>query len=206
MQAFFSVLLLSTLFNFCVSYAPRIKCDTHTKPPKVPSVKDCEKFLWELSIKAQAEPKGAYKYYARDIDPCKECVKLPTIIHFGALRCATVIDVDDGQEAELSIFGLTDLYAALSQVVGTCWLRQMHNGVGYPAAMAAWAGLIKRSNLRLGSSGNETMDLEDGTDALMRNEVERWGNRTVSVIDLSAGWPQSKGSERTVGTQSVGTA
>ncbi|KAL8829160.1 MAG: hypothetical protein Q9191_002173, partial [Dirinaria sp. TL-2023a] len=194
-------LLLSTVLTLSTSYPPRIKCDTRSKPPKDPSFQDCSEFLWELSIKAHAEPQGSYKWYGREIDACTECVKLPTIIHIGTLKCATVIDVDDARETDLSIFGLTDLNAALSDVIGTCWLRQMHNGVGYPGAQAAWAGLIKGfTGLRLGGSVNDTLELEDGADALLRNEMERWRNRTVSVIDLSAGWPGRRGVGGTAAT------
>ncbi|KAI4232882.1 MAG: hypothetical protein LQ349_004734 [Xanthoria aureola] len=145
---------LSTTANlrptpYPLSRPPRVQCDPRTKPPTTPSPQDCATFLSHLLNTARREPPGAYKYYARHIGTCAECVDLPAVLCFGrASRCAAVVDVDDDDgedETALSIFGLTDLWEALEGVVQRCWLkgdvRKRCNGRGYPANFPAWAGL-----------------------------------------------------------------
>lgn len=61
-------------------------------------------------------------------------------MHIGKHKCATVIDVDDKHENELSIFDLRDLWQALNDVVSECWLKEGHNGSAYADSQVAWAG------------------------------------------------------------------
>ena len=194
-----SILVLLSSFLTVCAWPPRVKCDRRTKPPTIPSFQDCESFLNELAIKSHLEPKGAYKYYGRDLDPCKECVRLPTIIHFGRRKCAALIDVDDDDEKSWSIFGLADLWQALSDMVAVCWLEKKHNGRGYPASQAAWAGFVRGVSPRTGF-------LENGTEASWMGLTEGWGNRTVNVIDLTDGWPESGSGGGNVESHSVETA
>ncbi len=187
-----TLLLLSTFLVLCASLAPR--CDARTKPPSNPSFQECQDFLWSLSDKAHKEPTAAYKWYGRRLEPCDECVKLPTIVHFGRQKCAALIDIDDEHEDEISIFDLRDLWQALSDVVSVCWLGQRHNGLGFPGGHLAWAGFIKGITLGAEVMGIEMLRLGNGT--------ERRGGRRVSVLDLSKGWPHETGVVRAAGLPS----
>ncbi|KAL8827692.1 MAG: hypothetical protein Q9170_006909 [Blastenia crenularia] len=135
------VILFFGLVTICSSTPPQ--CDARTKPPTNPSFYNCQEFLEILSIEASREPRGAYKYYGRHLEPCQLCVKLPVIIHYGTINCAAIIDVDDEHEKDLSIFGIIDLRQALADVVGVCWLGKRCNGRGFPAGMPAWAGFTR---------------------------------------------------------------
>ncbi|KAL8992858.1 MAG: hypothetical protein Q9169_006779 [Polycauliona sp. 2 TL-2023] len=178
-----------------LSINPRIQCDHRTKPPLNPSHQACSSFMDRLSVAAHKEPVGSFKYYARNIGTCSECVDLPAVLHFGRYKCATLIDVDDEYEKELDLFGLHDLWAALNGVVRDCWLnpelRKRSNGRGYPSNFWAWAAFVPGK-----------ADLIEGRDGALRI-----GNRTVSVIDLGEGWLEkaSAGDNRT-GVPQVGTA
>jgi len=187
-----TLLFLSTFFVLCASRTP--KCDARTRPPTDPSFKDCQDFLWSLAIKAHREPTAAYRWYGRRLDPCDECVKLPTIIHHGRQKCAALIDVDDKHEDEVSIFGLRELWQALSDVVAVCWLGERHNGLGYPGGQA-WAGFFKGTSLGSEVLGIEMVSLGNGT--------ERRGGRRMSVLDLSEGWPHERAGVRTAWTANV---
>ncbi|KAL8721899.1 MAG: hypothetical protein Q9181_007610 [Wetmoreana brouardii] len=198
------LLLFSTLFSFCTSRPP--ECDARTRPPRSPSLLSCENVLWTLRQKAQQEPPGAYKWYGRHLDPCDQCVQLPTIIHFGRKRCAIAIDVDDEHDDEPSIFDLGDLWEALRDVIQVCWMRENHNGRGYPGGQVAWAGFVKGPTQGAGVLWNDTAVLGDEAKALWKNETEHWGNRTMSVLDLSEGWPDNAVGRGYVNTTNVETA
>ena len=90
--------------------------------------------------------------------------------------------MDDAHDSELSIFGLNDLWQALNDVVGLCWLRERHNGKGYPGRQAAWAGFVKGSGLGMEVLGSL-----------------RWaiGNRTTRVLDLREHGVESSGGRGT---------
>ena len=148
----------------------RISCDARTKPPVEPSFQDCHDFLWDLSIKSHEEPQGAFRWYGRNLGPCVDCVKLPTIIHNRKQKCAALIDVDDKDSLEFSVFDLKELWRALSDMVGVCWLREKHNGRGYPGSQTAWAALVRGIGTRSGV-------LTQGSMA--------HGNKTFGIIDLS---------------------
>ncbi|KAI4175129.1 MAG: hypothetical protein LQ343_001890 [Gyalolechia ehrenbergii] len=169
------LLFLSALFTLCASRLP--ECDARTKPPKNPSFSECGAFLEYLSIKAHSQPPGEYRWYGRKIEACTECVKLPSIIHHGRVKCAAIVDVDDEHEDDLSIFGLSDLRQALADVMGICWLAMKHNGRGYPGSQAAWAAFTQGVNprLRLAWKGITTL-------GYMSQDKE---DKNVSVIDLS---------------------
>ena len=99
---------------------------------------------------------------------------MPVILHFGRGKCATLIDVDDDDEKEISIFGLRDLYEALDGVITTCWLNlevvKRSNGRGYPFNGKAWAAFVR--------------GCADGIGGMMRV-----GNRRVNVVNLTRrGW------------------
>lgn len=199
-SAYLSFVALSNLLTFCASVPPThhslrlqpiIKCDARTKPPTNPSFQDCQDFLWDLSIKAHKEPPGAYKWYSRIIEPCSQCVELPTIIHFGNQKCAAIIDSEEKHEKEASIFGLRDLWQALSDVVSVCWLREKHNGIGFPDRQTAWAGFIRGPYPRLSFSSTDFAAL---------------GSGTVRIIDLSEGWPKTIGGKAINGTARTETA
>ena len=172
--------LLSALFSICESRQPL--CDPRTKPPTEPSFQDCQNFLEVLSIRAQQEPPGTFKYYGRNIGSCDECVELPTIIFFKGRRCAALIDVFDKQKRDISIFDLRDLRKALGQLVSQCWLGKRQNGVGFPGDMTAWAGFIRAPGSR------STISRRDR--AIMQNRTEDWEKRNISVLDLSEGWTE----------------
>jgi len=188
-----TILLLSTILLLCASRTP--KCDARTRPPTDPSFQDCQDLLWSLSIKAHREPTAAYRWYGRRLDPCDECVKLPTIVHFGRQKCAALIDVDDKHDDEVSIFGLRELWQASSDVVAVCWLGQRHNGLGYPGGHMAWAGFVKGTSLASEVLGIEMVRLGDGT--------KRRGGRRVTILDLGEGWPRNTGYVKTAGTANV---
>ena len=164
-----AALIITSLLHKCFARSPQ--CDPRSNPPTKPSFQDCEAFLWNLS-KLSHQDRGAYKWYGRQLDPCKECVKLPTIIHWKNFRCAAIVDVDDADEEEIVVFGLTDLWRALSDVVGFCWLREQHNGRGYPSGSAVWAALIRGLTIQPG------LRVKD-----MENRAEQ-RNSTMSVLDL----------------------
>lgn len=167
--------LLSTLFTLGLARLP--ECDARTKPPKDPPVIACNDFLEYLSMKAHSQPRGEYRWYGRNIGPCNECVKLPTIIHHSGLGCATLVDVDDEKEDVPSIFGLSDLRQALSDVLGICWLTKKRNGRGYPGGQAAWAAFTQGVTPKLEIPWKDIV-----TSRTMRQER---AIRNVSVIDLS---------------------
>ena len=100
------------------------------------------------------------------MDACNECVKLPVVVRSGKGQCAAVIDVDDENEQELSIFGLMDLWHALSDMVSVCWLKAGLDGRGYPDRQYAWAQFFEDLRPSLG-------------------EVPARGNGTGFVLDLS---------------------
>lgn len=176
LSTIFLLCLISTLFTLGVSRPP--ECDARTKPPKDPPVIACNDFLEYLSIKAHRQPRGEYRWYGRKLEPCDQCVKLPTIIHHGDLRCATLIDVDDENEDVPSIFGLSDLRQALSDVLGFCWLVKKRNGRGYPGGQAAWAAFT--AGVRPPRLEITWKDLVASRS--MEQERER---RNVTIIDIS---------------------
>lgn len=147
----------------------RVECDLRTKRPTIPSFNDCEDFLELLSIKSHKEPSGAYSWYGRTIGMCEECIRLPTIVHYGNLKCAALIDVDDKNEKEIDLFGLRDLWLALNGVIGFCWLQERHNGRRYPGSNVAWKAFVRgvevqQSRRSMGKSptrGNSTVYLID---------------------------------------------
>ncbi|KAL8798472.1 MAG: hypothetical protein Q9182_006626 [Xanthomendoza sp. 2 TL-2023] len=125
----------------------RIQCDPSTPRPTTPSLHTCDLFLALLSQKAHQEPPGAFKYYGRHMGSCPLCVNLPVIMHFGGNReCAALIAVDEEDAGEFSVFGLMDLWRALRDVVGVCWVGEGRNGRGYPGGMTAWAGFVNGGN------------------------------------------------------------
>lgn len=154
-----------------------IECDLGTKPPRDPTYHECLAFTIRLHLMAMREPPEAYKFYGRNIGTCSECVDLPFKLLFGQSRCAVLIDINDADEKELSIFGLRELHGALQGVLEQCWLNRnpakRFNGRGYPGNMPAWAAFVKGDTHRPGDQ--EAMTL---------------GNRTLKVIDLSQGWPK----------------
>ena len=147
----------------------RIRCDTRTKPPTRPSFQDCQGFLWDLSVKSHQEPAGAFKWYGYELGPCDDCVELPTLVIFRNRRCAGLIDSDDKNHQDFSVFDLKELWQALSGVVGVCWLGEKHNGIGYPGSQIAWAGLVE----------NIWMNSE-----ILTKESLVHGNRTLNILDL----------------------
>ena len=147
-----------------------VQCDSRTKPPIRPSFQDCQGFLWDLSIKSHAEPRGAFKWYGRNIGPCDDCVELPTLVYFKDRRCAAVIDVDNKDRREFSVFDLNELWQALSGVVEVYWLRERQNGIGYPGSQTAWAGLAEGIDTKLGLLTKASLVQE---------------NRTLNILDLS---------------------
>ncbi|KAL8705553.1 MAG: hypothetical protein Q9201_001331 [Fulgogasparrea decipioides] len=198
------LLLLSTLLSCCLSRPP--ECDARTRPPRRPSLISCDNLLWTLRNKADQEPPGAYKWYGRHLDPCDQCVELPAVIHFGRQQCAIVIDVDDEHEDDPSIFGLRDLWEALHDVIRVCWVQEFHNGRGYPGGQAAWAGFVRGMGQGSGVLWNDTAVLGAEAEGLWKNETERWGDRTMNVLDLSEGWPDNAVDDGHVGTVKVETA
>ena len=148
----------------------RTQCDPRTAPPIRPSFQDCHEFLWDLSIKSHTEPQGAFKWYGRNIGPCDDCVELPTLVYFKDRRCAAVIDVDDKDRQDFSVFDLKDLWQALSGMVEDCWLRKRRNGRSYPGSQTAWAGLV------------EGFGTEPG---LLTKASLVQGNRSLTMLDLS---------------------
>lgn len=150
---------------------PFIECDPRTKRPTNPSLNDCEDFLELLNIKSHEELSGAFKRYGRDIGMCDKCVKLPAIIHFGKTKCAALIDVDDKNAKGVDLFDFRELYQALSDVIGLCWLQKKQNGRGYPGFYTAWALLIRGVGVQSGR---------------FREGSLKRGNRTMSVIDLDS--------------------
>ena len=159
----------------------RIECDPRTKRPTNPSFNDCEEFLEHLSIKSHNGPSGAYKWYGRNIGMCDECVKLPTVIHFGNLKCAALIEVDDGNEKEIDIFDLRDLWLALSNVIGFCWLRERHNGRGYPSSHKTWEAFVRGVGVRSGNFMEIPLHLDNGTMTMIDLDSE---GRTVRLVPL----------------------
>lgn len=170
----FVTLHLTYLLAPCAARSPQ--CDPRTKPPTKPSFQDCQTFLWNLAERSHKDP-HAYKWYGSRIEPCAECVKLPTIIHWKNFRSAALIDVDDEDEQDIGIFGYHDLWKALSDIVGDCWLKERHNGRGYPSASNVWAALIRGVSSQPGA----TVKRFEGTND--------WGNRTLNVLDLEELYP-----------------
>ncbi|KAL8730980.1 MAG: hypothetical protein Q9181_004475 [Wetmoreana brouardii] len=162
-------LLLSTFIIRCASRSPQ--CDSHTRAPRNPSVGDCQSFLRSLSIKAQ-EPGTIYKWFGRNIEPCDQCVQLPTIIQYGRFKCAALIDVDDEHETDVAIFDLGDVHQALLDLINVCWLAKGFNGRGYPGGQVVWAAFVEGIHPKLGIVGNGM------------KEMETWTNRTVSILNL----------------------
>ncbi|KAL8772273.1 MAG: hypothetical protein Q9209_002485 [Squamulea sp. 1 TL-2023] len=164
----------STPLSLFQGQEPRIQCVPGTKPPTNPSYQSRMAFMWKLSEKSNQEPTGAYKWYGRDTGRCSECEELPAIIHFGAGRCAALIDVNDNHAKDYSIWGLRDLYEALNGVIKYCWLnadpKKKLDGKGYPAKFPAWAIFTK------------------GISHLPTDKVTNLGNQTPNVLDLSEGW------------------
>ena len=148
----------------------RIQCDARTQRPLKPSFQDCQDFLWALSVKSHQEPIGAFKWYGRNLGPCDDCVQLPTLVSFEGQRCAAVIDVDDKDRRDFSVFDLRELWQALSDVVKVCWLSEKHNGRGYPGSQTAWAGFVD-----VGGAKSETLTKASSVR----------GNRTLNILDLS---------------------
>ena len=171
-----------------------IECDPSTKPPRDPTYYECLAFTIRLHQIAKREPPHAYKWYGRNIGTCTECTDLPFKLLLGQSRCAVLIDIDDADEKEVSIFGLRELHGALQGVLEECWLNRIParrcNGRGYPGNMPAWAAFVKGDIHRPGDQ--EAMTL---------------GNRTLKVIDLSQGWPKNAtSSSKAIGTVDVETA
>ncbi|KAL8947959.1 MAG: hypothetical protein Q9222_005806 [Ikaeria aurantiellina] len=173
--------LISVLLTICTSKpistpplrnAPRIQCDSRTKRPIRPSLNNCETFLENLSILSHKEKPGTFKYYGRNIGPCAQCVQLPTIIHIGKSKCAAVIDVDDKDAKDFSVFDTHDLWQALHAVIGVCWLGKKQDGRGFPNSQTAWAGF------------NEGIRSETG--GILR-KLPGYGNETMSLVDLDEG-------------------
>ncbi|KAL8779175.1 MAG: hypothetical protein Q9213_007061 [Squamulea squamosa] len=198
----FKIFLLFALFassafpsplSLFQSQEPRIRCVPGTKPPTNPSYQSCMAFMWKLSERSNQEPTGAYKWYGRDIGRCSECEDLPAIVHFGAGRCAALIDVDDNHEKDYSIFGLRDLWEALNGVIKECWLnpdpKKKLDGKGYPVKFPAWAIFTK------------------GTSHLQVDKIINLGNRTMNVLDLSKWWLDNiSGSNDSTAPEGVDTA
>lgn len=113
---------------------------------------------------------------------------LPAIVHIGRHACAAVIDVDDKDEKDFSVFDMKDLWQALSDVVGICWLGEKHNGRGYPGSQTAWTGFVRGVGSGTAVSLMETMML---------------GNRTVTILDLSKGRNESGDSRMDIGTAKI---
>lgn len=172
--SFFINLLFTNLLNPCVARSP--SCDVRTKPPIKPSFQDCQTFLWNLAQRSHKDPQ-AYRWYGRHLDACPECAKLPTIMHWKNLRCAALIDVDDADEREIAVFGLDDLWKALSNMVGKCWLKENHNGRGYPSGAAVWAALT------VGVNPNLEVSLK-AIDGKRSQE-----NKTLNVLNLDELYP-----------------
>ena len=164
----------SSLFLPCQKC--RIQCDGRTERPNDLFFQDCQKFLWDLSLKSHEEIQGSFKWYGRNLGPCEDCVNLPTIVHFGKQRCAGLIDVDDKFKWDFSVFDLKELWQALSDVIRVCWLGEKHNGRGYPGSQTAWAGFVK-------GVGTNSKAISKGS--LVR------GNRTVTILDLSGEFTNS---------------
>ena len=148
----------------------RTQCDPRTEPPIRPSFQDCQTFLWDLSIKSHTEPQGTFKWYGRNLGPCDDCVELPTLVYFKDGRCAAVIDVDDKDRQDFSVFDLKDLWQALSGMVEACWLRKRQNGRSYPGSQTAWAGLVEGVGTKPG---------------LLSKASLVQGNRSLNMLDLS---------------------
>ena len=148
----------------------RIRCDKRTKPPTMPSFQDCQGFLWDLSVKSHQEPRGAFKWYGHQLGPCENCVELPTLVRFQGRQCAGFIDSDDMDHRDFSVFDLTELWQALSGVVGVCWLEEKHNGIGYPGSQTAWACLVE--------------NIWTNSEILAKGSLVH-GNRTLNILDLS---------------------
>lgn len=198
-----AILLLAALFAIrsSASYPSRalgwpslIECDPRTKPPTDPTYHECLAFTSRLYLMVKTEPPEAYKYYGRNIGTCSECTDLPFKLLFGQSKCAVLIDIDDADEKELSIFGLRELHGALQGVLEECWLNRnpakRFNGRGYPGNMPAWAAFVKGDTHRL-----------------RHQEATMLGNRTLKVVDLSQGWPKNAtSSSRGIGTVDVETA
>lgn len=90
-----------------------------------------------------------------------------------------LIDVDDEHEDEVSIFGLREVWRALSDVMTTCWVEKRRDGRGYPAGHTAWVRFIQGWTM-----GSEVLAVE-----MLRlgNGTMSHGGRRVSVLDLSEG-------------------
>lgn len=169
-----------------LSLSPYIQCDPRTKRPTEPTTQQCRYFLLELWNKASNEPPGAYRWYGRDLDPCDECVRLPSIIHYGHAKCAAVVDVDEEHEKDLSILGLSDLYEALHGVLSVCWMEERKAGRAFPDRQSAWTTFVEGPKQGKGFSSNETVVL---------------GDRVMSILDLRGKWTEhtiAKGNGSTV--------
>ncbi|KAL8799522.1 MAG: hypothetical protein Q9182_005831 [Xanthomendoza sp. 2 TL-2023] len=132
---------------------PRIECFVEERRPGALAPRDCQRFLARLATDARLEPVGAYKWYGRHLDPCRECVQLPTTVAYGFV-CEARIDVDEEDDQELSIFGLKDLVRALQGVQTECLTRRKRAGRGFPDSQRAWARFIRNEHPR--ALGNET--------------------------------------------------
>ncbi|KAL9581651.1 MAG: hypothetical protein Q9212_003773 [Teloschistes hypoglaucus] len=100
-------------------------------------------------------------------------------MHWKNLRCAAIIDVDDSDDQDIAVFGLDDLWEALSDMVGKCWLKENHNGRGYPSGAAVWAALIPGVTPNLGVS----------LKAINATRIQQ--NETLNVLNLDELYPET---------------
>ena len=161
-----------------IAAKPRTECALGSKPPTNPSYAACQTFLMALAAKAHEEPKGAYRWYGRDLDTCPECVRLPSAVQYGRIKCALLLDVDDEHEKDVAIFGLGDLWSAASEIMGRCWIRKKMDGRAFPEGQSVWARFMP---------GRETIRGEVGEGVLVSRAEDgerEGGNGMVRVVDL----------------------
>ena len=72
----------------------------------------------------------------------------------------------------MAVFGLLDLWRALSNVVEVCWLRENHNGRGFPSGPSVWAAFTRGFGTGRGNLNERP------------TRVARFGNETFNVLDL----------------------